>query len=101
MMHAYRRYEVYLREAVMEEDAEEAGGDLDVLASLGLHGGAHDALQLRARRRVEVQRQTTVSVSHQLKMIMRRHYCADDGAGQQQANGQDMSTHLSRLRSTS
>jgi hypothetical protein len=82
----------------MEEDAEEAGGDLDVLASLGLHGGAHDALQLRARRRVEVQRQTTVSVNHQLKMIMmRRHYCADDGAGQQQANGHDSSSHLSRL----
>jgi hypothetical protein len=76
----------HLGEAVMEEDAEEAGRDLDVPASLGLHGGAHDALQLRARRRVEVQRQTTVSsVSHQLKM---RRHCGD-GGGQQQANGQD------------
>ena len=80
-----------LGEAVMEEDAEEAGRDLDVLASPGLHGGAHDALQLRARRRVEVQRQTTVSVSHQLKM---RRHCTD-GGGQQQANGQDGTTHPS------
>jgi len=81
-----------LGEAVMEEDAEEAGRDLDVLASPGLHGGAHDALQLRARRRVEVQRQTTVSVSHQLKM---RRHCTD-GGGQQQANGQHGTTHPSR-----
>lgn len=72
----------------MEEDAEEAGGDLNVLAALGQHGGAHDALQLRARRRVEVHRQTTISVSHQLKIC-------GDGGGQQQTNSQDGTTHLS------
>lgn len=79
----------------MEEDAQEAGGDLNVLASLGLHGAAHDAFQLRTRRRVKVQRQATGTVvSHQHK---RWHYCADDG-GQQQANGEDATTVHPRCR---
>ncbi|XBI96953.1 hypothetical protein VPH35_033168 [Triticum aestivum] len=42
-----------LREAVVEEDAEEAGGERHLALERRLHGGQHDALQLRARRRVE------------------------------------------------
>jgi hypothetical protein len=37
-----------LREAVVEEDAEEAGRDLHVLAERLLYGEAHDARKLRA-----------------------------------------------------
>ena len=46
-----------LREAVVEEDAQEARGDLHVLPARGLHGGAHNAMQVRARQRVEVRGQ--------------------------------------------
>uniref|UniRef100_A0A8R7PLJ9 Uncharacterized protein n=1 Tax=Triticum urartu TaxID=4572 RepID=A0A8R7PLJ9_TRIUA len=42
-----------LWEAVVEEDAEQAGGERHLTLERRLHGGPHDALQLRARRRVE------------------------------------------------
>jgi len=46
-----------LREAVVEEDAQEARGDLHVLVPRGLHGGPHHAMQVRARLQMEVRRQ--------------------------------------------
>uniref|UniRef100_K3Z776 Uncharacterized protein n=1 Tax=Setaria italica TaxID=4555 RepID=K3Z776_SETIT len=72
-----------LREAVVEEDAEEAGGDLRAAVGIGArgpHGGAHHAVQVGARQRMEVNRQdrSTSVVGHRLQRQRQRRRCGDE-----------------------
>jgi hypothetical protein len=65
-----------LGEAVVEEDAEEAGSEADILLERALHGGPHQGLQLRAGIQVEVVVKAT-SRSHILITMRRRRRAAD------------------------
>jgi hypothetical protein len=56
----------------VEEDAEEAGSEADILLERALHGGPHQGLQLRAGIQVEVVVKATTGKSHILISMCRR-----------------------------
>jgi hypothetical protein len=80
---------MYLREAVVEEEAEQAGGEADVLAERGVDVGADEGLQLRARLQVEVGRQAAAGgvATRSLLQVSRQRPRADGGGGEEQAHG--------------
>ncbi|TVU16698.1 hypothetical protein EJB05_40273, partial [Eragrostis curvula] len=74
-----------LREAVVEEDAEEPRRDLHVAAERVLHGSAHHARQLRARPLMEVRRQRRHNfiITFLLHVRQRQRLCRRRADGEQ------------------